>query len=1185
MNFIEKRISSSQKKRYLQTKSLILMRLFVVFLMMCTLQSFTSKNYSQTVRISLEMNNATVKEVLSEIERKSEFYFTYNLEEINTSKKTTISVKNKDVTEVLNQVFEKQNIAYTINDKHIVLHKANSKDQAAKSVSQNTKKVAGKIVDVNGETIIGVSVLVKGKSYGTTTDIDGNFSLNMSPDQTLVISYVGYITQEIAIGNKSWLDIVLRENDTVLDEVVVVGYGVQKKVNLTGAVSYIKFDDKLNSRPLTSVSSALSGLIPGVGVSQSSGQPGSSATIRVRGTGTLNNSNPLVLVDGVEWSMDAVNPNDIESISVLKDASSTAIYGSLGANGVILITTKKGKGKPMVNYNGYVSVQNAVNKLSLVSDYANFMELANETATNTELVPYYSQSTIEQWRQAKLNPMETNEFGVPNYMAYPNTDWFDTIFKTGISNHHHLSIGGSSEKINYSVAVGYIDNPGIMNQMGINSGQKEITIQSRVEGKISDWLTIGANVYGAKDDLGVANVNDAFGYMTKSVPGIYPGERGKYGIPASAEESTTANNILTYLDRSGKDVRYNATLSGYFVADIIKGLQVEGKYNYQIYRRDLHRWSNGFDTKWNYVKDEVVEESSLARATISNQTDKSDRVNVDLIARYNTKFGEDHDFGALVGYSNSIYKYESFNASKMGLSSWLLTELGTATTMNSIGSSSTDWRMESYFGRLNYAYKGKYLAEANVRYDGSSRFSPDSRWGLFPSFSLGWRITEEAFMKNTSDYLSNLKLRISYGEVGNNRTSDYAWQATYATANVIMDGKQTSGLIMKKIGNNSLEWESTKSMNIGLDFGFFNNRLSGEIDYYDKKTTGILYTPSLYLTMGNKTGSTENIAELDNKGFELNLKWEDNVKGFQYAIGGNFSYNTNVVSKYKGKVEKYWDESGKFVNNFSEVTEGGFGGRIAEGYQIGETYLHKIYRGTGNYDMSGTMDVNAGPKDGIIRTEQDMAWVKMMLAAGNKFNGVTSVKKDQLWYGDIIYQDTNGDGNYGDSNDQDFTGHSSTPKFNFGFNLSASYKNFDFYALLSGAAGFYLYWQNAPSFIPGYNTYQFLADSHYYYDPTNPEDLRTDINAKYPRLGGKNTGAGSDFWEYKGDYLKLKNIQLGYTLPKNITSKAKIERMRFYLSADNICTWTEFPGMDPEIGTSVTYPLMKQYAFGLQLTF
>lgn len=1163
-----------------------IMRITTVFILTAILQMHAVNSHSQTATVLIPKSNLSVGELIDAVENQTNYLFLYNEKDIDLNRQVHVNGAKKPVNEILQQAFSDTEISYSFSEDYISLRKKSY--SSFPTPQQQKRSITGTITDERGEPVIGANVVEKGTTNGVITDINGKFTFLVADNAILEITYIGYVAQNIPVKNQTNISVTLLEDSQTLDEVVIVGYGVQKKINMTGSVATVDFGEKMESRPLSTTSVALAGLSPGVLVTQSNGQPGSDqATIRIRGTGTLNSNEPLVLVDGVEWSMDNVNPNDIESISILKDASSTAIYGSRGANGVILVTTKKGKGKTHVAYNGVFSIQQPINKLALMTDYADFMELVNENETNTGLTANYSQSVIDQWREAKNNPDGTNSYGVPNRIAYPNTEWFDVLFNTGFSHQHFLSISGAGDKMNYVISGGINDNPGIMNQLGINSGERKYTFQSKVEGKAADWITIGSGVYARKADMPTAGVSSAFYYLNKSVPGIYPGEPGKWGRPASPEESTTANNPLQVLFGTGTSERYDANLSAYTIIDIIKGLQAEGRYNYQIYRTDDAGWSTTDSKIWDYVRNELYSEPNLATAGASTSMHKSSKSTVDLLLRYNNTFLEDHEVGVLAGYNQSQYNYQYTSASKQGMTDWALHELSTLTNAISVNGSSTAWRLASYFGRLNYAFKSKYLAEVNVRYDGSSRFSPDSRWGLFPSFSAGWRISEEAFMEQTKDYLSNLKLRFSWGKVGNNNSGNYDWQATYAAKSVVIDNTMISGLAVSKNGNKFLEWETTTSSDIGLDFGFLNNRLTGELDYYHKKTTGILFTPALYLTMGAVTGATENIAEVKNQGIELALRWNDHIGDFQYNIGGNFSYNQNEVTKYKGKLEKYWSDGNTYYNNFGDVAQEGFGGYIAEGYTLGETYLHKIYRGTGNYDGSN-LDLNAGPKDGIIRTEKDMAWVQAMMANGYKFNGVSVAQKDQLWYGDIIYQDQNGDGNYGDTNDRNFTGHSSVPKYNFGLNVSASWKNFDIYALFTGAAGFYLYWcddYNKPFATKGYSTLQSIADDHYFYDPANPTADKTNIHASFPRLGGKNTTARSDFWEYNGNYLKLKNVQLGYTFPKTITQPARIEHLRLFVSGENLATWTNYPGMDPEIGTSVTYPLIKQFAVGLQVNF
>ena len=627
----------------------------------------------------------------------------------------------------------------------------------------------------------------------------------------------------------------------------------------------------------------------------------------------------------------------------------------------------------------------------------------------------------------------------------------------------------------------------------------------------------------------------------------------------------------------------------------MKGLSIEASYNYAPDWGDYATWGAPNGT-WDYVKNIRINESALENASINNKSFKRRRENSEILIRYNTTVAHDHEISALGGFTTSYYNENYFDVTRKGMSDWSLTQLKTATELVSSDSNETDWALISYFGRLNYAFKGRYLFEANVRYDGSSRFAPESRWGVFPSFSAGWRINEEKFMSFAQDYLSNLKIRASWGKLGNNASGNYDWQANYSTNKVVIDSSPTTGLAISKLGNSFLEWESTTTTNVGIDLGFFNNRLTGEFDWYNKMTTGILFTPSIPLSMGKVTGSTENIAEVRNRGVELTLGWQDNIKDFTYRIEGNFSYNQNKVMKYKGELAKYWeyDNAGnptRFVSNYGDVAQSGFGGVIVENRMLGEMYLRQLYRGNGSYS-GGKPDINAGPVDGMIRTESDMAWVKAMIADGYKFNGVTKVAKDQLWYGDLIYADANGDGNYGDTNDMNFTGTSTQPRYNFGLNLSATYKGFDFYMLWAGSAGFDLYWNhssyNGTRTENGFGISQRVADNHYFYDPENPSDSRTNITAEYPRITDqtqRDNGTSSVFWKYKGDYVKLKNIQIGYTIPVKWTRKFMVEKLRFYFSGENLLTITSYPGLDPEMGTSITYPLTRQFAFGAQLSF
>ncbi|MCD8313017.1 MAG: TonB-dependent receptor [Bacteroidales bacterium] len=1071
---------------------------------------------------------------------------------------------------------------------------------SAVSLSAQTAKVSGTVTDDKGEPVIGATVLVVGTMNGTQTDLDGKWELNVGDPQTAVIQFscIGYESLEESVGNRAIIDVIIAENTESLDEVVLVGYGTQKKVNLTGSVSSVNFSEIAENRTIISASAALAGLAPGMSVQQTSSQPGSeSTTIRIRGTGSFTSSAsaPLVLVDGIEWSLDNVNPSDIESISILKDAASTAIYGTRAANGVILVTTKGGVAeKPRISYSYNAVLQTPYNNLNWIGDFADYMEVMNESYENSGADHVFSQTTIDLWREKKKDPNGLNEYGMPNYMAYPNTDWFTAIFNNGFSQEHNISISGGSKVVRYMVSGSYLDNEGIMTRHNLNTGAQKATFRTNIEADVTKWFTLGTKFYGQLVQTGTAAVSTLFGYLYQTSPGIWPGEDNMWGTPASSEDLPNSNNLFYQASGTGgknQEWRLNGTL--YAKIRPYKGVSIEGSFNYAPTFELDHTYStpNG---RWDYVTNTRYTESSLSNATVTDYTGRNYRASVDLLARYDAVFKRDHSFSALVGYSTQTYLTWAYQVKKMGATDWSLNDGSTYSDLYSAGySSRSGYGLRSYFARVNYGYKDRYLFEANVRVDGSSVFGSDTRYGVFPSFSAGWRISEEPWMESSRRWLNQLKLRASWGETGNNQgIGNYTWQATYTAGNVVVDGSNATSLYIASMSNVNLKWETTSTLDIGIDAGFFNNRLTADIDYYYKGTRDILYTPSTYMTMGNFSQVPSNLGNLWNQGVEIALNWKDTAgKDFYYYAGVNFSFNKNRVTNFKGTLDYGYDENGDFYTNFSNVAEGwGTAGYLIEGHAIGEHYIYHLYNGTGAGYSGGAVDINAGPKDGMIRTESDMEWVRAMIDAGYTFGGSSTISKTALWYGDFIYADLNGDGNYGNSYDRYFTGHSSSPSYNLGVNLGFSWKGLEFSMIWSGAFDYYLNWTtefyNTSTAQRGSAISQRIADDHYFYDPENPTDSRTNLNGKYPRFTNwiKNNSQ-SDFYEYKADYFKLKNVTIAYTLPQNWTKKFYVQALKFYVSGENLATITSYPGMDPEIGTSIGYPLMRQYTLGAQITF
>ena len=1077
----------------------------------------------------------------------------------------------------------------------------NSTDEiAGLNASEERFSIIGKVIDGDGFPLIGVTVMVKGEQRGTVTDADGEFTLQVSLNEKVTVSYIGYDEFTFTVKDRSSKTITLSEDVKLLDEVVVVGYGVQKKVNLTGAIGTIDFDDKIDSRPITNISSALAGLSSGMSVRQGSGQPGSDgANIKIRGIGSMTGSSgPLVIIDGIKGVMNTVNPQDIASISVLKDAASAAIYGSEAANGVILITTKTGKkgdGKININYSGHFSRARPTRVIGAVTNYADYMEFINEAHTNSGKNVHFNQSTIDTWRDKSQKPNELNELGVPNYVAFPNTNWQDAVFKNKTINEHNLSVSGASDKTNFLLSVGFLDNPGIVDFTGIERYDARVNVET----EITKWLKVGTRTYGLLQKADNGNFSNANNFLRQTTPGVYPKWKGRYGGPEAPEESATANNIVQRLNNTGgKKNMQRINTTWYTSVTPIKGLSWDFNFNYQ------GRWDNNksFTKASERIRfsDDVVlsEATDPSQMVTSFYNYRNYSRTIENLLRYTRTFADNHDLAILAGYNEYYYFEENTGGSKKGLIDGEITTPGSATEMQSISGSALDRATRSYFGRVNYAFKSRYLFEFNIRHDGHARFHRDHRWGTFPSFSGAWRISEESFMKASRSWLDNLKLRLSWGQLGNATSGEYEYQSVYGGTNYSFGGIQSPGLATRTIANPFITWEKNTTTNVGLDANFFNNRLSVELDFYNRKISDLLYRPGIYLTLGDKSAPRRNVADMRNRGFEMTLGWNDRIEDFSYSITGNFSYVDNKVTKYRGKLDRGWklneDGTKEYYTNLGDVSSGGVQ-RIIEGHQINEYYLREPYKGSGEHFLSdGSVNIDGGPRDGMIRTEDDMNWLKSMMDAGYTFEPNKTIGKSKIWYGDVIYADGNGDGIYGNSHDSKFQGTSNEPKYNYGMQLSAAWKGFDFYMNWAGAAGFKLYWGPTTGFNStgtrvGVALPKGIGYNHYFYDPENPNDSRTNINSENPRLtegesGSQNVVSSTRFL-FNGNYLKLKNITFGYTLPKSITSKIAMERVRFYISGENLFTATNYPGQDPEIGAGHGYTSLKQVAFGVNVTF
>ena len=1008
------------------------------------------------------------------------------------------------------------------------------------------RTITGSVYDNDGEPLIGATVMqVDNNHNATVTNFEGQFILSEVPDScVLQISYVGYLPEEIEVSpDRNEYFITMSPSNSLLDEVIVVGYGAQKKTDLTGSVSSIG-RKSLSDRPITNVSDALAGLAPGLTVTNSGGNtPGFEAqTIRIRGQGTLNDAAPLVVVDGMAGiSLSDINPRDIENISVLKDAASSSIYGSRAANGVILVTTRTGRERaPRITYNGNVSFETVAKRLNLVTDYADFMEIQNAGLMANGQAPRFSQSKIDEWR---------NDAG-KNPTVYPNTDWQDHIYRNpSVVQNHNLSVIGGSQTVKYNFSLGFVDNPGMI----YHTNYRRYQLRSNVETEIKKWLSVGLNVFGFYDtndpssDVAADGGDVIWGSGAfNTVPGmtLYDPTTGLYGGVQNPEEENVSNYNpyrRMWFYKSEFPIRtWRAVAKTFARITPIKGLNIQGSfaYNYWQRKREEHLTDRNL---YRFTTDgPVLLREGTVRTYIRRYGYENIYRNSELTATYDFTISK-LEAGVLLGMSQEYNKYDNEYFRKYDLIDDSLTSLDAATTVGEITGTYTEWAMRSYFGRINLNWDGKYLLEANLRADGSSRFSPANRWGYFPSVSAGWRITEEKFMDDTRSWLNQLKLRVSYGSLGNNATTSlYMYQSLFASANAVLNGNIAGGFAQTILANPDLTWERTNMLDLGLDFSLFNGQLSGSFDWYNKLTDGILISLPAPLEHGTSIVPNQNAGKVRNRGFEFDLNWTDRIGNVSYTVGFNMGYVRNVVTKFQGEVSSI---SGVY--------------KIQEGYPINQIYVMQV--------------------DRIVRDQADLAYVQSLVDANPDY--FATYQRPEL--GDFLYKDSNGDGKL-DASDRVEIGHGNLPAFTYGANLSATWKDFTFSALFQGVGDYKVYYNNqAFRFVTvmGQSLNKDITDKAW--TPENP------YNSIYPRLrnnsNGKNNIA-SDAFVHDASYFRCKNIQLGYRIPRDITKKFAVDRLKVYVSFDNLFTITKFPGLDPEVAATVGYPAVRQYSIGVDIS-
>lgn len=1001
--------------------------------------------------------------------------------------------------------------------------------------------ITGTVKDENGLPIPGVSVKVSGANIATQTGVNGSYRIDLADDKAvLVFSFLGYISQEISVTGKTKIDVTLVEQTSKLNEVVVVGYGTQKRTNLTGAVATIG-GEELTKRPVVSAAAMLQGTMPGVQVNQGSGEPGNEGvSIRIRGNGTFSGagSDPLILIDGVPGNFSDVNPTDIDNVSVLKDAASASIYGSRAANGVVLVTTKQGKsGKSSIQYDANVGIYKPTKMFDLITNSADYMDLYNEARINSGLNSPTNTNGLYPQDQIDLYRNSTDR------LLYPNTDWLSLILKTAPTQNHNLSFNGGNEKTTYNVSLGYVNQNGIIT--GFN--YKRYSARINLTSKINDHIKFGTNVLlksgttesipGGSKDLFLSAMSQAPTYGP-----FLPDGSGRYTYKAYDLEYNN-KNPMAVLDKgfSHNTNDYAVNAQGWVEVQFTKDFSwyTKGAVNVNM---DKYKDYKSTIDEYYYRSGQLGTTLDLGRG-LTDQDQQTVYTNLYSYLNYNHDFNG-HTVKAQAGYSVEQSKYSYLQGYRQSFPDESLLELNAGgRDIQRADGTANQWALMSYFGRLNYDYKNKYLLEANLRYDGSSKFSGKNKWGVFPSFSAGWRATEESFVKDLNlTWLNSLKVRGSWGQLGNQNIVvdgygiNYPYQALLnLTGNYSFDNSNLiTGVAQQNLNNPIIKWETTTMTDVGVDITLFDN-FNLNFDWYKKRTSDILRRSQVTAVVG-LGAPIINDGIVDNTGMELGLSYNNVVKGG--ALAG-LSYNFGVnLDRFKNKLVKYGPQDiYDYTTNIN-------------GQPIGSFYMLDVI--------------------GIFQSADEVA------NSPKQFNDNTTA-------GDLKYRDVNGDGKI-DANDRTFIG-GAYPKLNYSFNLGLNFKGFDFSARLQGVSG-------VKSYVTGWGVTPFVQGSPPttdWLDRWTPENPSTTTPQIYWGWSApQKFSRPSSYFLQDASYLRLKNLVVGYTLPSKLTRSINIERLRFYFSGDNLFTSTNFKGLDPERygnGDLIQYPQNKIYSFGVNVTF
>ncbi|TDO03433.1 TonB-dependent receptor [Sunxiuqinia elliptica] len=1117
-------------RRGMIQKTWMVMRL-TFFFMFFFLVHVSASVYSQQTKLNLRTENASLEEVFKMIQEQSEFDFFYKTDQIRGNQKISVDYKSSNIEDVLEEVLRGTGLNYHILDKDIVI----SKSSMSQSFQQQFIELKGQILDQNGEPLPGVTVVVKGTTNGVISDFNGNYLLSNVPANGIVVfSFVGMHTIEQEVNGQTTINITMEDETIGLEEVVAIGYGTVKKSDLTGSVGSVKGDDIAN-RQVTQVSQALQGTISGVMVTRNNNAPGSTASIRIRGITTIGNSEPLVIVDGVPvGGINDVNPNDIESISVLKDAASASIYGSRAAAGVILVTTKRAKtGELSISYNAEYGVEVPTEMADFV-DAKRYMQMANELKWNDNgnneggEYPTYTSDVVDNY--------ETLHQENPD--LYPDTDWIDLVLKSNAPRQSHtISISGGSKSIRSKASMAYDEIDGLYD----GRNYQRLTARFNNDVTINDYLSASLDFFVKRSISENASLNEGtIVYYTRISAPVYAAEWTN-GMVA---EGKSGANIYGQVKHGGEKTNWYNQVGGKAALNFtpIQGLKLSA-----IIAPELnYNKSKAFYKKVEYTDYDnpsaAVGTLQWASSTrLNEERNDNYRVTTQFIANYIKSFGR-NNLNLMGGYENYYAFNEGLSAGsdQLELTSYPYLDLGNENYLSN-GGGAYENAYRSWFGRVLYNFDNKYFFQGNMRYDGSSRFDEDYRWGLFPSFSLGWVMSEEAFLKNNST-LSFLKLRASWGTLGNERLeSYYPYQSTIAFGSALfyqgnnVVSAQTAA--QRYYAIRDISWETTESYDIGLDASFINNKLRFTGDIYKKITKDMLLDLEIpdYIGFDNPQ---QNTGEMETKGWEIELSWNDRIGELGYSVAANLSDSRSEMGELGGI--QFLGDQVKF-----------------EGSEFNEWYGYL--------------------SDGIYQTQEEV---------DNSATLNSSVGVGDIRYKDISGPDGVPDGIISSDYDKVLLG-GSLPRYLFGGNIQLDYKGFDFALAFQGVAKqkakmssrmvqpFAENWGNFPKLIDGD-----------YWSVYNSDEVNQQV--AYPRLSYKSAGNNysmSDYWLFNGAYFRVKNITLGYTLPAAVVDKLHLKSVRVYGSASDVLSINKYPkGWDPEVAGD-GYPITSSFILGVSVKF